>query len=269
MSWAHMGQTRIWLINNKQWAFNNNERPKAAITSPNKLQGRLTVFILRYHDKIVQKSHRNVRTALLYVRGYTCTILIYCIIACLAIPYTHTNTPHAERPTNRHSILRKSPQIQTRHITHIPHTCTYRTHHTDRGYTIPCPHALCPNIKGIASITMREIDPSHVKESSFTRWWWIQKATCSFRMFERSCLRQRRLFTFVRHASREVSCEMLTKVCRARINYLNLSCFLHYPHTVWSHIFTGCSHGGKVTFGNTLCTFNSPPLSWLYSKLQK
>ena len=24
---------------------------------------------------------------------------------------------------------------------------------------------------------------------------------------------------------------------------------------VWSHIFTGCSQGGKVTFGNMLCTF--------------
>ena len=75
-------------------------------------------------------------------------------------------------------------------------------------------------------------------------------------MFERSCVRQHRLFTFVRHcAYREVSCEMLTNVCRAWINLLKLSCVLHYPLTVWSHIFTGCSQGGKVTLGNTLCTF--------------
>ena len=40
--------------------------------------------------------------------------------------------------------------------------------------------------------------------------------------------RQRSLFTFVRHyTSRGVSCGMLTKVCRARINYLKLSCFLY------------------------------------------
>ena len=72
-------------------------------------------------------------------------------------------------------------------------------------------------------------------------------------MFERSCLRQRRLFTFVRHySSREVSCGMLTKACRGRINYLKISCFLlKHPLTVWSHIFTGCSQGGKVTFGNS------------------
>ena len=43
---------------------------------------------------------------------------------------------------------------------------------------------------------------------------------------------------------------LLTKVCEARINYLKLSCFLHYPLTVWSHISTGCSQGGKVTLGN-------------------
>ena len=30
-------------------------------------------------------------------------------------------------------------------------------------------------------------------------------------------------------------------------NYLKLLCFLHYPLTVWSHIFTECSQGGKVT----------------------
>ena len=75
-------------------------------------------------------------------------------------------------------------------------------------------------------------------------------------MFERSCLRQRRLFTFSHHyASHEVSCGMLKKV-RGQLNYLKLSCFLHYPLTVWSHIFTGCCQGGKVTFGNKLCTFN-------------
>ena len=47
------------------------------------------------------------------------------------------------------------------------------------------------------------------------------------------------------------------KVCASRINYLEISWFLHYPLNVWSHIFTGCSQGGKVTFGNTLSTFKS------------
>ena len=47
------------------------------------------------------------------------------------------------------------------------------------------------------SIKMREIDPSHVKETRFT---------CSL-----------------------VINEMLTNVCKAHINYLQLSCFLHYP----------------------------------------
>ena len=47
----------------------------------------------------------------------------------------------------------------------------------------------------------------------------------------------------------------LWNVVRAPVNYLKLSCFLHYPLTVWSHTFTGCSQGGKVTFGNTLYTF--------------
>ena len=75
-------------------------------------------------------------------------------------------------------------------------------------------------------------------------------------MFKRLYLRQRRLFTFVRHyASRKVSCGMLTKVCKVCKNCLKLSRFLHYPLTVWSHIFTGCNQGGKVTFGNTLYTF--------------
>ena len=52
-----------------------------------------------------------------------------------------------------------------------------------------------------------------------------------------------------------VSCAMFTKLWRAPINYLKLSCFLLYPLTVWHHICTGCSQGGKITFGNTLCTF--------------
>ena len=39
---------------------------------------------------------------------------------------------------------------------------------------------------------------------------------------------------------------MFTKVCLACINYLEISLFVHYPLTVWSHIFTGSSQGGKV-----------------------
>ena len=105
---------------------------------------------------------------------------------------------------------------------------------------------------------MRDIDPPppHVKETSLTCSLvinWIRKAACSFRMFERSGLPQHRLLTFFGHyASHEVSCGMLTKMCSTLINYLNLLCFLHFPFTVWSHIFTGCSQRGKVTFGNTI-----------------
>ena len=85
---------------------------------------------------------------------------------------------------------------------------------------------------------------------------WIQNAACSFRMFYRSCLRQDRLFTFIHHyASREVRCGMLMKDCKAHINYLKLSYFLHSSLMVWSHIFRGCSQGGKLTYGTTLCTF--------------
>ena len=63
-----------------------------------------------------------------------------------------------------------------------------------------------------------------MKESRHANFGAIQGG--SFRMFERSCLRQRRLITFVHHyASREVSCGMLTKVCKARINYFKHSCF--------------------------------------------
>ena len=51
--------------------------------------------------------------------------------------------------------------------------------------------------------------------------------------------------------------DICAKVCGARINYLKLSCFLHYSLTVWCHIFTVCSQGGKVTFGNTSCTFKN------------
>ena len=78
---------------------------------------------------------------------------------------------------------------------------------------------------------MREIDPSHVKETS---------CTCSLvilglkdRAFDSARQSVYRVFTFVYHdASRGVSCGMLTKVCKARIYYLKLSCFLHYQLTV-------------------------------------
>ena len=67
-------------------------------------------------------------------------------------------------------------------------------------------------IKGTVSIKMHEIDPSHVKKTSFTCSLVINR----IQMSERSCFRQHRLFTFVCHyASREVICGMLTKVCRA------------------------------------------------------
>ena len=70
-----------------------------------------------------------------------------------------------------------------------------------------------------------------------------------------SCLR--RLFTFLHHyASCKVSCGMLTKVCRACINFLKLSCFFCYPLMVWSYVFTIYSQGGKkVCFRNTFMGF--------------
>ena len=80
---------------------------------------------------------------------------------------------------------------------------------------------------------MREIDPSHAKETSYLLVGDKLNTACSFRMLDISGLRQRRLFTFVRHyASRKVSCGMLTKVCSACINYLKLSRFLLYPLTM-------------------------------------
>ena len=54
----------------------------------------------------------------------------------------------------------------------------------------------------------------------------------------------------------------------AHINYLKLSCFLHYPLTVWNHISTGCSQRVKVTFGNTLCTFKTSEMSHQMSSSQ-
>ena len=87
-------------------------------------------------------------------------------------------------------------------------------------------------------------------------------------MFERSCLRQHRLFTFVRHyASSEVSCGMLTKLY---INSKLFETFVFSPlsaHCKFSeqinsvNIFTGCSQGGKVPFENgfrnMLCSFKA------------
>ena len=56
---------------------------------------------------------------------------------------------------------------------------------------------------------------------------------------------------------------MFTKVCVAHINHLEISWFLHYLFAVWSHIFTGCSQWGKVTFlilRNVSCAFNTSAL---------
>ena len=49
------------------------------------------------------------------------------------------------------------------------------------------------------------------------------------------------------YASRELSCGMLTKICRAIWN-----CRI-FSHGVKPY-FTGCREIGEVTFGNTLCT---------------
>ena len=60
---------------------------------------------------------------------------------------------------------------------------------------------------------------------------------------------------------RKWSVGLFTNVCVGCINYLKLWCFLNYPLTVWSHIFTGCSQGGKLTFRNIVCTFKE--FCWL------
>ena len=47
-----------------------------------------------------------------------------------------------------------------------------------------------------------------------------------------------------------------TSSIRLGVNtFQSISWFLHYLLTVWSHIFTGCSQGGKLTFGNISCPF--------------
>ena len=54
-------------------------------------------------------------------------------------------------------------------------------------------------LTGTASIKMREIVPSHGKEFYLLVGDTLntKKAACSFRMFERLCFRQHRLFMFV------------------------------------------------------------------------
>ena len=81
---------------------------------------------------------------------------------------------------------------------------------------------------------MREIDPSHVKEASFTCSLVINSIRKKL-LVVLECLKDRAFnsFTFIRHyASRDVCCGMLTKVCRACINYLKLLCFLHNLRTM-------------------------------------
>ena len=65
--------------------------------------------------------------------------------------------------------------------------------------------------------------------------------------------------------NRRVSSGCPTPLSAVNLTYLKLSCFLHSPLAVWSHIFTGCSQGGKVTFGNMLCTFKKETASSMLS----
>ena len=61
------------------------------------------------------------------------------------------------------------------------------------------------------------------------------------------------------YASREVICGMLTKVCRARINFRVFSIIRSQCEAIFSH--AGCSQGGKVTYGNKLSRNASRPTS--------
>ena len=81
-------------------------------------------------------------------------------------------------------------------------------------------------LKGTTSIKVREIDPSHAKETSFTCSLvinWIQKL-------------------------------LIVLECVKDHGFDSAGCLCSFI-MVWSHIFTGCSQGGKVTFRNMLCTF--------------
>ena len=79
-------------------------------------------------------------------------------------------------------------------------------------------------------------------------------------MFERSCLRQRRLFTFVcYYAFREVSCEMLTNGWRTSIDFLKIVFSPLSAHGVKPYFHRMHSQRGKVTFGNT---FKVPLKGW-------
>ena len=92
-----------------------------------------------------------------------------------------------------------------------------------------------------ASNNRREIDPSRVKETGsppigdklITQMLLVVLECWKDRAIDSAdCLRS---FVIV-HSSlcirSSFSCGMLTKVCRARINYFELSCFLHYPPTL-------------------------------------
>ena len=110
-------------------------------------------------------------------------------------------------------------------------------------------------LKGTASIKMREIDHSHVKETSFIHMLVInlKKTACSFRMFERSYVGQHRSFKFIRHYDLpEVSCGMLT-IKGLRGLYKLFETFVFSPfsaHGVKPYFHRMYSQGGKVTFGN-------------------
>ena len=52
-----------------------------------------------------------------------------------------------------------------------------------------------------------------------------------------------RSYVIMPHAG---SLGLFWKVFTARTNCLEISWFLHYPLTVWSHVFTGFSQGGKL-----------------------
>ena len=134
-------------------------------------------------------------------------------------------------------------------------------------------------LKVYITYSQREIDPSQMKEIGFTCSLTSDKLNTRTLLLVLECLKYRafnirtvyilalgptwtRLTpmgecggwgnpTFVIKASRMVRWFVYKGLC-GRINYLKRSCFLHYPLTVWHHIFTGCSHGGKL-FGNILC----------------
>ena len=107
------------------------------------------------------------------------------------------------------------------------------------------------------------------KSHTFARYNEYSKAACSFRMFERSCLQQRRLFTFVRHyASREVSCGILIQMLGPHklfetflfspLSFHGLKPYFHRKYTLWDIVLSGIRLYTFKTSTRFFCRWHKP-----------